>query len=222
MTYLMVEQIQILTLLTLIKSFFPIKLMWFFRLMSVFLMKFHFLGISNSIFGPVSEKYSQKIEVMDYLGFKSTQAFRNIADNLIVFGSIFIIHVLFFQIYMRVYRKSTKFSSCHKISIIFKKTFRRSIYLRFIMLSFILYLVSIFSELNQGKVKSQPLSTSFALFILFLLVVLTLIPGIVVVRMLFMKDKVLPLCLVELFRGILPKIIPEFFPFLNLFKKILL
>jgi hypothetical protein len=80
--FAMVEQLQIVFLLTLIKTFFPLRIMWFFRMMRVVLLEFNFTYIEFFTFDRTDFSDKQSNLALKLLGFEYAPGIVNILENL--------------------------------------------------------------------------------------------------------------------------------------------
>jgi hypothetical protein len=80
--FAMVEQLQIVFLLTLIKTFFPLRIMLFFRMMRVVLLEFNFTYIEFFTFDRNDFSDKQSNLALKLLGFEYAPGIVNIFENL--------------------------------------------------------------------------------------------------------------------------------------------
>jgi hypothetical protein len=214
---------QIIMLLTLIKTFFPIRVMWFFRMMRVVLFEFDFTKLNWVFFENTGYEYGQPNMALELLGFEYKSGLINIFVNLVVFISIFILHGLAFLFYINIYRDQEFKNKCQRILFMIGKTMNGPVYMRYLMLSLVLYFVACLSDINYSNFTNVH-TWSFAVSCSILVALISFI-SISIVQyflMLFKRKIIFYIYFEELNYGIKDNFIAKLYPVVYFIRRALL
>lgn len=221
--YAMIEQMQILFLLALIKSFYPARVMWFFRMMRVLLFEFDFTKLNWVFFKQTGYEYEQTSLVLELFGFEYKSAILNIFENLVVLISIIVLHTVAFHFYISIYRNREFKNKRQKLLFVVAKVMKGPFYLRYLMLSLVLYFVASLSEINYAVLSSKYL-WSFTISIIILVILGLFISVLIVQILLIIKKKELAFYQYfgELNYGIKDNFIAKLYPIVYFIRRALL
>lgn len=79
--FAMIEQMQIVFLISLISSWYPVTIMQFFRIMRFLLMEFNFIGLETVVFESYKNDDQETLR-FENLGFKYNSGVVNIFENV--------------------------------------------------------------------------------------------------------------------------------------------
>jgi hypothetical protein len=222
-TYAMIEQMQIIFLLALIKTFFPVRVMWFFKMMKVLLFGFNFTKLNWVFFENTGYEYEQTDSALELLGFEYKSGLINIFGNLVVFTSIFILHGLAFLFYINIYKNQEFKNKCERLLLVVAKVMTGPVYMRYLMLSLVLYLVACLSDINYANFSNEHAWSFFVSFsILVALILFISVPIVQYFLMLFKRKIVFYDYFKELNYGIKDNFIAKLYPIVYFIRRVLL
>lgn len=102
--YAMIEQMQLIFLLTLIRLYFPARIIWFFHIMRFLLLEFNFIYFEKLLFDAVDYSETQPNSMLEILGFEFKSGIVNIFENICVLLIILFLHMIFYIFYSQIKR----------------------------------------------------------------------------------------------------------------------
>ena len=149
--YVGIEHIQLLIVLPIAGSYFTKNVNGLFRLMRFAFLGFDFI-IIRSLFNTECD-FDQTNETLEYLGFVSGSGFVNIF-GFVWIGLLLMIIESIIYVFAKIWFKSRGWSTkCIKIRTEFKNWIWLGFYIRYIMLGYLLILVSTISEISNFNFK---------------------------------------------------------------------
>ena len=152
--YWMIEQIQIISLLSIIYNFYPVEIMQFFRMMRVLLMEFNFIGVENAVFRNYKSD-DQPVQNLQNLGFDYVSGPINIFDNIWFLFILLVFHSICYIIFEKSIPLKGNLNKFQKALKYISNWMKISMYIRYFALSYVLYLVAFLSEMNYSNFKNQ-------------------------------------------------------------------
>ena len=165
--YILLEHIQLITILPLAGSCFSLEVNGFFRLSRYSLLSFDFKQLFY-----INSDYSQDNSVMNFIGFTSGSTIINIAGYLLIGLCILFVEMIMFKFYKCRYSSSND-SSTNINRYVFKTASRLKIWmpfgapLRYLLLGVVLVNTAGFDELNNYSDSNHRWSWWLTLFLLF-------------------------------------------------------
>ena len=149
--YVSIEHIQFLIVLPILGSYFTKNVNGLFKLMKFAFLGFDFI-IIRSLFN-IERDFDQTNETLEYLGFVSGSGFVNIF-GFVWIGLLLMVTESIIYVFVKIWFKSRSWSTkCIKIRTEFKNWVWLGYHIRYIMLGFLLILVSTISEINSSSSK---------------------------------------------------------------------
>ena len=168
--YILLEHIQLITILPLAGSCFSSEVNGFFRLSRYSLLSFDFIDIKQLFY--INSDYSQDNSVMNFIGFTSGSTIINIAGYLVIGLCIMFAEMLVFKLYKFKHPSSVD-SITNTSGCVFKTASRLKNWmpfgapLRYLLLGVVLINTSSFDELNNYSDNSHRWSWWLTIFLLF-------------------------------------------------------
>ena len=168
--YILLEHIQLITILPLAGSCFSSEVNGFFRLSRYSLLSFDFIDIKQLFY--INSDYSQDNSVMNFIGFTSGSTIINIAGYLVIGLCIMFAEMLVFKLYKFKHPSSVD-SITNTNGCVFKTASRLKSWmsfgapLRYLLLGVVLVNTAGFDELNNYSDNSHRWSWWLTIFLLF-------------------------------------------------------
>jgi len=138
---------QIIFLLPLVSTLFPSKVMLFFRFTRFLLMEFNFTHLEDYTIVEYSDLEENENLALKLLGFRYRSGLINILENLAMILFLIILQIIFFPIYAKFKRMYKRKDNSSKAK--FGTWISSGFYIRYLMLSYVLYLVAAISDINN-------------------------------------------------------------------------
>ena len=186
--YILLEHIQLITILPLAGSWFSSEVNRFFRLTRYSLLGFDFIDIKQLFY--IDSDYSQDNNVLNFIGFASGSTIINITGYLLVGLCIVLVEMLVFKLYKCRYPSSVD-TNANTNGCAFMTASRLKSWmpfgapLRYLMLGIVLINTAGFDELKNYSDSSHRWSWWLTLFILF---IVTFIFGCTVLYVILSRD----------------------------------
>ena len=169
--FILLEHIQLITILPLAGSCFSSEVNGFFRLSRYSLLSFDIIDIKQLFY--INSDYSQDNSVMNSIGFTSGSTIINIASYLLVGLFIVLVEMLVFKLYKCRYPSSVDINAntngcAFKTASRLKSWMPFGALLRYLLLGVVLINTAGFDELNNYSDNSHRWSWWLTLFLLFI------------------------------------------------------
>ena len=171
--FILLEHIQLITILPLAGSCFSSEVNGFFRLSRYSLLSFNFIDIKQLFY--INSDYNQDNSVMNFIGFTSDSTIINISNYLLVGLCIVFVEMLVFKLYKCRYPSSVDINA-NTNECVFKTASRLKSWmpfgalLRYLLLGVVLINTAGFDELNNYSDNSHRWSWWLTLFLLFIVI----------------------------------------------------